>query len=135
LFELAARGLASEGPVRVSEGFALSADGTRIATAGGSTTRVWDAATGKPLTPPMRHRYDLQAAVFSCDSRTLITTGSLYQTQLWDAGSGEPLTPSVPGQRFPALTADGRLLLQGFSTLLYDVRPDERPVETLRLVA
>ncbi len=128
LFELAARGLASEG-------LALGADGTRIATAGDGTARVWDAATGKPLTPPMRHRYDLQAVAFSGDGRTVITTGPLYQTQLWDAGTGELLSPSLRGEHFPALTPDGRLLLQGDSTLLYDVRPDERPVEALRLLA
>jgi WD40 repeat protein/tetratricopeptide (TPR) repeat protein len=128
LFELAARGLAAEG-------LDLSADGTRIATAGDGTARVWDAATGKPLTPPMRHPYDLEAVVFSGDGRTIITTGPLYRTQLWDAGTGEPLTPSLPGEHFPALTPDGRLLLQGDSTLSYDVRPDERPVDAMRLLA
>ncbi len=128
LFELPARGLASEGVV-------FSADGRRIITAGGHTARVWDAGTGSPLTLPMYHPYDLQAVAVSPDGRTVITTGLRYQTQLWDAGTGDPVTPPLPGEHFPALTPDGRLLLQGDSTLLYDVRPDERPVEELRLLA
>jgi WD40 repeat protein/tetratricopeptide (TPR) repeat protein len=139
LFELPARGLAAEG-------FTLSPDGTRIATAGGRTARVWDAATGKPLTPPMRHSESLQAVAFSPDGRVVITTGLRdHDVQLWDAGTGDPLTPPLhrgpfavltfPGGPFAVLTPAGRLLLQGSSTLLYDVRPDERPIEELRLLA
>jgi WD40 repeat protein/tetratricopeptide (TPR) repeat protein len=128
LFELPGRGLAIYG-------ITLSTDGTRIATAGGRTARVWDAASGKPLTPPMRHRYDLQAVVFGGNGRAILTTGFPYQTQLWDAGSGDPLTPPLSGGVFPALTPEGLLLLQGDSTVLYDVRSDERPVAELRLLA
>jgi WD40 repeat protein/tetratricopeptide (TPR) repeat protein len=128
LYELPARGLASEA-------FALLADGTRLVTAGGRTARVWDAATGRPLTPPMHHPYDLHSVHVSRDGRTVITTGLQSQTQLWDAATADPLTPPLRGEPTPALTPDGRLVLQGDSTLLYDVRPDERPVEELRLLA
>ena len=128
LFELPVRGVASEG-------FVLSPDGTRIATAGGRAGRVWDAGTGKPLTPPMRHGHELQAVTFSNDGRVVMTTGLQYTTQLWDAATGDLLTPPLPGERFPILTDDRRLLMYDDAILVYDLRPDERSIDELRLLA
>ena len=44
---------------------AFSADGQRILTAcDDRTVRLWDAATGELLSPPMRHSHDIQRVVF-----------------------------------------------------------------------
>jgi hypothetical protein len=36
---------------------------------------VWEAATGAPLTPPLRERLTAQAAAFGPDARSLIAAG------------------------------------------------------------
>jgi WD40 repeat protein/serine/threonine protein kinase len=62
------------------------------------TARVWEAATGRPLTPPIRHQGPVPQAVFSPDGRRLLTitlgpSADGYQVQVWDAASGRPVSP------------------------------------------
>ncbi|HEX8108218.1 MAG TPA: hypothetical protein VF516_10850, partial [Kofleriaceae bacterium] len=55
------------------------------------SARVWDAATGNPVTPPLRHRGFVRAAVFSPDGTHIVTKSIHKAVQLWnlrvDAGS------------------------------------------------
>jgi len=78
---------------------AFSADGTRLVTASlDKTARVWAAATGKPITPPLQHQDAVTAAAFSADG-TRVVTASLDKTaRVWDASTGKPMT-SLEHQR------------------------------------
>src|SRR5262249_40659255 len=52
----------------------FSPDGRRIATASwDQTARVWDAATGTPITPPLQHDRQVWQASFSPDGTILLT--------------------------------------------------------------
>ncbi len=76
--------------------------------------RVWDAATGEPLTPPMEHGASILMAGFSQDGRQVATGSADWTARVWDALSGRPLTPplvhgaAVPTVRF---SPDGSRLL------------------------
>jgi hypothetical protein len=78
---------------------AFSPDGTRVVTASfDKTARVWDAATGKPLTSPLEHQDVVYSAAFSPDG-TRVVTASLDKTaRVWDAATGRPLTSPLEHQ-------------------------------------
>ncbi len=73
--------------------------------------QVWDAATGKPLTPPLKHYGEVRQATFSPDGRRVVTASADRTARVWDAATGQPLTPPLPHSR-PVLDAvfspDGR---------------------------
>jgi hypothetical protein len=54
---------------------AFSPDGRRVLTAGLSGARVWDAATGQPVTPPLAHQGGAPRAAFSPNGRRVVTAG------------------------------------------------------------
>src|SRR5262249_46194292 len=70
-------------------------DSARLVTAGDDqTARVWDAATGRPLTPPLRHRSRVADACFSADGN-FVVTASKEGGRVWDAATGRLLTVPV----------------------------------------
>jgi WD40 repeat protein len=89
----------------------FSPDSTRVVTASeNKTARVWDAHTGKPLTPALEHQGSVNSAQFSPDG-TRVVTASLDKTaRVWDAHTGKPLTPALEHQGFvisAQFSADG----------------------------
>ncbi len=73
---------------------AFSPDGRRVLTASGdNTARVWDAATGQPITPPMKHEDNVSHAAFSPDGRRVVTASGIRRR-----GSGTP-QPDSPSHR------------------------------------
>jgi WD40 repeat protein/tetratricopeptide (TPR) repeat protein len=91
----------------------LSPDGRRIATAGPRLARVWDTATGEPVSPVLAHQGDLAVEgplVFSPDGRRLLTLSNpdgRGEATIWDIATGA---------RVIALKHGGRVTAGGFST-------------------
>jgi hypothetical protein len=78
------------------------------------TARIWDAATGRPLTPPLRHDGGIRMVAFSPDGTRLATASEDRTARLWDAASGRPLSPPLAhaGPLWVArFSPDGRRLL------------------------
>jgi WD40 repeat protein len=135
---------------------AFSPDGRRLLTAADiETARVWDAATGRAVGPPLGYKQNLKLAqffdtsplsfaTFSPDGQSVLTVTAVYsETQLWDASTGRPLNPlQVLGLghelTYVGFSPDGRRLLTagaGTWARLWDVSADERPADDLVLRA
>jgi WD40 repeat protein len=70
----------------------FSADGKRVLTAStDGTARVWDAATGLPVTEPLRQAEELWEAHFNGDGSRVLTLCRDGHAQLWDAATGKAL--------------------------------------------
>jgi len=86
----------------------FSPDGRRVITCTDSSgARVWDAATGQPLTPPLRHGGALASTAFSADGGQVATVGhSAYGA----CGHCRALTARVTGgcRRTPGRTPSCR---------------------------
>jgi WD40 repeat protein len=64
----------------------FSPDGTTVITASDDrTARVWDAASGKAIGEPMRHKGSVNRANFSPDADLVITASDDFTAQVWDA--------------------------------------------------
>jgi WD40 repeat protein/predicted Ser/Thr protein kinase len=102
-----------DGPCR---SFALSADGRLLATAvtGTNAARVWDVATGRPLSKPLLHPgdvYGLFHVSFSPDGRYLLTSHKDGQARLWDWQASALVCPPLkhPDEVFAGwVLPDGR---------------------------
>jgi WD40 repeat protein len=78
---------------------AFSPDGARIVTASEDhTARVWDAITGRPVTPPLRHQEKVVGAAFSPDGARVVTASWDGTARVWDATTGQPVTPPLEHQ-------------------------------------
>ncbi len=71
---------------------------------------AWDGATGRPITPPIRHGARVHACELSPDGRRLLTAGQDGVVQVWDiAGARAALTLRLPGRvMHAAWSPDGR---------------------------
>jgi hypothetical protein len=78
---------------------------------------VWDAATGQPLTPPLRHQYQVHHAAFSPDGRRVLT-----------ASAGPAILPASQGDEPPVLGWKGELRV-------WDLFPGNRAAEDWVLLA
>jgi WD40 repeat protein len=75
---------------------AFSLDGKRLITASADqTARMWDVASGQPISPPLSHASRVLSATFSPHGRRVLTTGEDNAARLWNAESGELLLPPL----------------------------------------
>jgi len=71
-------------------------NGERIVTASlDGTAQVWDAETGRTLTPPLRHSAGVNSARFSPDGEKVVTCSDDMTARIWDGRSGRPLSPPL----------------------------------------
>ena len=90
----------------LTNGAAFSPDGQRIVTVNPDPedsnfelAQVWDVATGKPVSPPMKQQ-SYNSAVFSPDGRSVALTSGVAGTRIWHALTGEPITPLLKSASF-----------------------------------
>jgi serine/threonine protein kinase/WD40 repeat protein len=84
-----------------------------LATDHAGAGRVWDASTGRAVTPPLRHGRPLTAAEVSLDGRQLLTVGQdgTVATWLLPQGAGATSKAAAPDERpITELTALAQLL-------------------------
>src|SRR5262249_41683293 len=96
----------------------FSPDGNTILPGSGDrTARQWDAATGRPIGPPLEHLANVNSVALSPDGQTILTGSNDKTARLWDAATGRPLGPplvhSGGGVRSAAFSPDGRTILTG----------------------
>jgi WD40 repeat protein/beta-lactamase regulating signal transducer with metallopeptidase domain len=91
---------------------AISPDGKQIASASGSTVRIWDAVTGKELPLQGGHRRPPAAVRLSPDGKILISWGADQVIRRWDAATGRALGAfAAPARTLLAtFSADGRVV-------------------------
>ena len=95
---------------------ALDRAGRLVVAVSGREARVWDIASGLPVTPPLLHEDRILAAHFRPDGRALVTAGATSGLRVWDLSPAEG-TP----ERLVALTslrADRRLDDRGVLVIL-----------------
>lgn len=94
----------------------FSPDGKYVVTASkDGTAQIWETATGRATTPPLRHEAALQGAFFSRDGQIVVTYSADTTARIWSAATGQPLTqPMVHSGGWvlaAALSPDGRQLV------------------------
>jgi WD40 repeat protein len=103
------------GPFQDISALALSADGARIAVAGGSgTIWLWDASSGQGRVLG-QHSAVLHVLAFSPDGRHLVSGGRDGVLRIWNPGSGESRVLHTHRQDVTAVafSPDGRFLASG----------------------
>ena len=104
--------------------------------------RIWEVATGKPVTRRMRHDGLVHGALFSPDGNSLLTFSEDETARLWDTSSGRPLTVALP-HHASVRVENGQFFNSNFlvkthnykSIYTWDLSPNQNPLEEIKLKA
>jgi WD40 repeat protein len=109
------------------ESIAFSGDGKVLAGVGGHdhTVHLWDATTGREVTPGSGHRHFVTDVTIAADGRTVATAAADGTVRLWDALTGKELRRfagsrgwlSQDGQTLLTVVDDTELSLHGWSAV------------------
>src|SRR5262249_2973153 len=121
-----ATGLPAQAPlVRFPTWSVLSPDGTKLAkvihdgTSSPRCCRIYDAASGRPLTPLLEHSNQIGIQVFSPDSKILAVGPSAWGVFLYEAATGRPLARAMWQNDIVlalAFSPNGKVLAAGTTT-------------------
>jgi WD40 repeat protein len=121
---------------------AFTRDGQRVVTASeDETAQIWDAASGRRLTPPLKHKFQVHDAHFSPNGRWVVTGSRDKSARVWNAETGEAVTPPLPHESAVAavrFVADGQAVLTTDRTgqlWRWELASDPRPLEDLEQIA
>jgi WD40 repeat protein len=108
----------------------FSRNGRRVATGSDDgTARIWDAATGQPVTAPLLHPHEMKMdgvrvqggqmnhLAFDATGRRLVTAWN-FTAHVWDASTGQPIGKELAHDNTVlsvAFNPDGRLVLTASS--------------------
>ncbi len=124
--------------------FQFSPDGSLLATAcNDHTARVWDAATGVPVSSSLPQDFEGREVAFSPDGNRLATLARRGAVRLWNAHTGEPLSPPIEysrneGSGWLSYSPDGQRLLiarGGNEAWLRELQPRAASLQELTLLA
>src|SRR5262249_42079233 len=100
---------------------AFSPDGTFLLTADADSgaqpnglARVWETATGKPISPLLVHEQDVVTAAFGPGGDRVVTGSADATARIWDVRTGKQLTPPMRHRTRVALcrfSPDGRRIV------------------------
>jgi WD40 repeat protein len=113
-------------------------DMTHFDDEGDARGQLWDAATGKPRGPTLRHHGAIGVAAFSRDGSRVLLGGPDQLASVWDAATGQPAgppTPVIPWVATAAFSPDGRSVFTGNTDnvgRLWDANTGARRGEVLR---
>jgi WD40 repeat protein len=106
-----------------------------------NTARVWDAATGKPVTSPLEHQAAVVRAAFSPDGTRVVTPSLDKTARVWDAATGKPVTGPLKHQAdvvSAAFSPDGTRVVTASwdkTARVWDVPLDTRTLEQWSVIA
>jgi WD40 repeat protein/tetratricopeptide (TPR) repeat protein len=95
---------------------AFSPDGQAVLTGSYQEARLWSAATGQELTPPLRHQGWVTGVAFSPDGKALLTGSQDGTARLWSAATGKELARPLRHQGWVvavAFSPDGKMVVSG----------------------
>lgn len=106
----------------------FSPDGRRVVTLAANGARVWDAETGRALTPPLRHQTNLLQARFSPDGERLLVFAT-NSVQVWTVTSAR----SLLAQRATGPILNARFSPDGRRLVIVDAGPTDGGVRVWNL--
>jgi WD40 repeat protein len=119
----------------------FSPDGRLVVVAAAdNTAQIWDTATGKQASPPLRHLAAVVWAAFSPDGRRLLTGSAEGTARVWNVETGQPLAPAFRQARairdvfFRDAGKQAVVVYQGLAAAL-DLRPEEHTAADVRALA
>ena len=118
----------------------FSPDGKYIVTASDDNTAcVWDAMTGKALSKPLQHNSLVLSAVFSPNSKYIVTTASYDKTaHIWDAKTSNPVAEPLQHNNSvnsAAFSPDGKYVVTAsddHTARVWDAKTGEPVTEPLQ---